>query len=175
MKNEIEVIKPDWYEELIHDLKCLAFDGIVKTKHSIGKRILEDELKFEKPEYGSKTIDTLSVELNVSSRDLYRCIQFARKYPEIPESVTRDKISWRSIVNDLLPEHKIDSFLLSYDVEIAQRIEVIEECFHKILPTLTEKDISKIVELKKVSLELAQNLSHLGMLSEARLGELLEG
>ena len=54
----------DWYEKLIFDLKLLNFEGIVLTKQAIGKRILKDELKFEKPEYGKKTIKNLAEDLD---------------------------------------------------------------------------------------------------------------
>ncbi|MCK5260870.1 MAG: hypothetical protein KAJ44_01675 [Thermoplasmatales archaeon] len=105
-ENRAISVKSNWYEELIFDLKKLVFEGIVQTKHAIGKRILEDDLKFEKPDYGSKKIENLANDLNVDTRDLYRCIQFARKYPELPESVTRDRIAWRTIVNEYLPDKK---------------------------------------------------------------------
>ena len=92
----------NWYEELIADLKKLAFEGIVKTKHAIGKRILKDELKLGRQEYGSKRIENLAEDLDVSRADLYFCIQFAKKYPEL--SNTLDNLSWRKIIR-LLPEH----------------------------------------------------------------------
>lgn len=95
-----------WYENLKKDLERLAIEGIVRLKHSIGKRILRDFRKFEKPKYGNKKVENLADDLNINKRELYRCIQFAKKYPELPESVTRDKISWREICNKYLPEHK---------------------------------------------------------------------
>ncbi|MBA7526145.1 hypothetical protein ES705_18306 [subsurface metagenome] len=92
----------NWYGKLIIDLKRLAFEGIVKTKHAIGKRILEDELKLGKPEYGSKKVENLADDLDVSRSDLYFCIQFAKKYPELSNAL--ENLSWREIVK-LLPEH----------------------------------------------------------------------
>lgn len=97
-----KIICGDWYNQLLTDLKRLAFEGIVKTKHAIGKRILEDEVKFGKPEYGKKKIEGLAKELDISWRDLYYCIQFARKYPEIATAL--QNVSWRHIVQKLLPE-----------------------------------------------------------------------
>lgn len=91
-----------WYQNLIADLKQLNFEGIVKTKHAIGKRIIEDELKFEKPKYGEKTIKNLAKDLETDYQDLYRCIQFVKKYPEY--SVIDRKLSWRNITRNLLPE-----------------------------------------------------------------------
>jgi len=77
-------------------LKILTFEGIVRTKHAIGKRILEDILKFDRAEYGQKTIANLAKDLNVSKRDLYRCTQFAEKYPEL--CLIETQFSWRYIV-----------------------------------------------------------------------------
>ena len=91
-----EIIKHDaWYSSLVSDLKKLAFEGIVKTKHAIGKRILEDELKFGKSEYGSKRIENLAIDLNVGKTELYYCIQFAKKFPEL--SGIPENVSWMTI------------------------------------------------------------------------------
>jgi N6-adenosine-specific RNA methylase IME4 len=98
-------ILPVWYIELLNDLKDLAYTGIVCTKHAIGKRILRDELKFNKPEYGSKRIENLAKDMEVSRADLYRCIQFAKAYPEL--SPVGD-FSWRYIKNKLLPARQIE-------------------------------------------------------------------
>lgn len=99
-KNLIKI--NDWYGKLVIDLRRLAFEGIIKTKHAIGKRILEEEKKLGKPEYGSKKIENLADDLDVSRADLYFCIQFAKKYPELSNAL--ENLSWRGIVK-LLPEH----------------------------------------------------------------------
>lgn len=94
----------DWYNDLIFDLKKLAFEGIVKTKHAIGKRIIEDELKFGKPEYGSKRIENLAKDLNTSTRELWKCIQFAKTFPRLCD--ISQNLTWYEITHNLLPEHK---------------------------------------------------------------------
>ena len=94
----------EWYEELIQDLRKLEYDGIVGPKHAIGKRILQDELKFGKPEYGSRKIEGLAKELDVSWQDIYACIKFARKFPELSDAVR--ELSWRRITHNLLPESR---------------------------------------------------------------------
>lgn len=103
MKKLIKV-KVDWYQRLLDDLRLLNFEGIVRTKHAIGKRILKDELKFERAEYGKKTIINLSEVLEVDFSDLKRCIQFARKYPDLEKVTTGRLFSWRYIRQNLLPE-----------------------------------------------------------------------
>ncbi len=107
---KVKRIDKKWYADLVDDLKRLAFEGIVCTKHAIGKRILEDELKFGKPEYGSKKINGLAKDLDVSESDLYKCVQFARKYPEIVSAI--QNLSWRYIYTNLLPEGYL-SFLFA--------------------------------------------------------------
>ncbi len=92
---------PEWYIKLLSDLKDLAYTGIVCTKHAIGKRIIRDELKFGKPEYGSKRIEGLAKDLQCGARDLYFCIQFVKQYPKIDP--VDQSLSWRHITRKLLP------------------------------------------------------------------------
>jgi hypothetical protein len=55
--------KAEWYERLVLDIKKMEFTGIVITKRNQGKRILQDELKFDRAEYGNKTIPNLARDL----------------------------------------------------------------------------------------------------------------
>ena len=100
-----------WYEKLIFDLRLLNYEGIVRTKHAIGKRILGDELKFEKPEYGKKTIANLAGDLDINKRELYKCMQFAKEYPELEKCDGVTQLSWHYIYHKLLPEHPSVHFL----------------------------------------------------------------
>ena len=111
----VEVVEPiqtkitDWYDKLITDLWELAQTKMIEFKHQIGKRIIQDWDKFGKPEYGDKFVETLAKDLEVSSSDLYRCVKFARTFPQLEDLEqfgTRAKMSWRWIRNELLPEHK---------------------------------------------------------------------
>lgn len=100
MKKEIT---NNWYQELLQDLKKLEFTGIVLTKWNIGKRIIQDELKFGRPEYGSKRIENIARDLDTNSRELWLCVQFAKKC----DSVTQlENKSWRYITHNLLPESR---------------------------------------------------------------------
>lgn len=101
-KENVEVRRVDsWYKELIQDIRKLEYTGIVITKHAIGKRILQDELKFGKPEYGSRKIEGLAKELDIPKRELWLCVQFAKKC----DTVTQFKgESWRNITHNILPE-----------------------------------------------------------------------
>ena len=104
MEKSLVKIDDNWYQKLIFDLKLLNFEGIVKTKHAIGKRIIEDELKFEKAKYGNRTIQNLADDLDVDKSELYRCVKFAKKYPELEKWNGVPQLSWRKIIHNLLPE-----------------------------------------------------------------------
>lgn len=92
--------KQKWYKQLILDLKKIQFETIVKGKWMLGKRILEEE---GKPEYGEGTIEQIAKDLNIESRELWLCIQFARKCDDV--TLFTDK-SWRYITHNILPTQK---------------------------------------------------------------------
>jgi len=111
----------DWYDKLLDDLWELAQTKVIEFKHAIGKRVIEDWDKFGKPEYGNKFVENLSKDLQVGSRDLYKCIQFSRKFPKL-ENVYKEydtgvkKLTWKWIRNELLPEHKVETETPPIDV-----------------------------------------------------------
>ena len=109
----------DWYNKLLDDLWELAQTKVIEMKHLTGKRIIKEWDKFGKPEYGSIFIEGLAKDLKISSSDIYKCIQFARKFPELQnfynytkkleDSVTGYKIpkfTWKYIIKEILPKHK---------------------------------------------------------------------
>ena len=91
---------PQWYASLINDMREIACDGIVGLKHAMGKRMLQDIKKFGKPKYGSKKLEGVAKELGIQTRELNRCIQFAKKSHSVTEFKGQ---SWRTIVNKFLP------------------------------------------------------------------------
>jgi len=92
-----------WYQQLIEDLRKLEFEGIVITKWRIGKRILEDFKKFGNPGYGEHKLKDIADDMSVSFQEVYRCVQFAKKYPEL--SSTDESWSWEYVKRNLLPEN----------------------------------------------------------------------
>ena len=94
----------NWYDDLVRDVRILEFEGVVATKHAIGKRILDDFKKFGKPEYGARKVERLAKDVGIQKRELYRCVQFADKYPALEKCHGVTQLSWRRVVSDLLPE-----------------------------------------------------------------------
>ncbi len=112
-----EIIEPDdqiakqtkiteWYDKLVIDLWELAQTKMIEFKHQIGKRIIKDWDKFGKHEYGSLFIENLAKDLQIKTRELYYCIQFARAVPKLEDFATNRKITWHWITHDYLPDHK---------------------------------------------------------------------
>ncbi len=74
-------------------------------KWSLGDRILQDIKNFERAQiYGRQIIVTVSKALDCSEREIYRCIQFRKKYPELNDLPEGKNITWHKIVNQYLPE-----------------------------------------------------------------------
>ena len=93
----------DWYKELLNDIKKLEYAGVVLTKWNIGRRLVQDELRFNNPEYGSKRVENIAKDLRMSAPDLWACIRFYKKNPiELSNSVR--ELSWHYIYNNLLYE-----------------------------------------------------------------------
>jgi hypothetical protein len=134
--SDIERSRGNWYQDLIQDIKRLECTGIVVTKHAIGQRILADFEKFGKPEYGSNQIGGLAKDADISKTDVYNCVKFARKYPELSNTV--GKLSWRTIVGELCEQprgkteksapdpsvmvRRVEAYLDKFDDD-AQRLE----------------------------------------------------
>jgi N6-adenosine-specific RNA methylase IME4 len=110
MKKNMSNIVENWYQKLLADLKKLAFEGIVKTKWLIGRRIIEDELKFDKPEYGSRRIENLAKDLKGSAAEFWACVRFAKKFPKLSDSIR--ELSWFEIEHKYLYEPRPKSIIL---------------------------------------------------------------
>lgn len=103
MRKEIVKVE-NWYQKLLIDLKKIAWGRFVELKHAIGKRILEDELKFGKPEYGRKRIENIAKDLKIGASDVWACMKFAKKFPELSDNIR--ELSWFEITHKFLPELK---------------------------------------------------------------------
>ena len=165
MKKEIIEIKQtkitDWYNKLLDDLWELAQTKIIEFKHQIGKRIIQDWDKFGKPEYGNKFVENLAKDLQISSGDLYRCIQFARKYlslDEVYNSRPGARITWKWIKKELLPEHKQESDIPPIDVSENYSIIYADPPWRYEHPISTSRKIEQnyptmeLTEIKKIKI-----------------------
>ena len=112
-QNKFELITSEWFQALIEECKTTIIERryrsateLLKMKWSLGDRILEDVGKFERAQiYGRQIIVTVSRALDCSEREIYRCIQFRKKYPEIDNLPEGKAITWHKIVNIYLPDH----------------------------------------------------------------------
>lgn len=151
------ITKIEWYQQLLKDLKKLEFTGIVLTKWNQGKRILQDELKFDKPEYGSKKIENIARDLNISSREIYRCLQFVKQYPKI--DTVCQSLSWRGVIKQLqeprpkpeilpLPEGKFRVILADPPWQFDN--QGFEESAQQHYPTMSCEKICKLPIKEKI-------------------------
>lgn len=102
MGNELVVTGVGWYKDLVQDLTKLYFEGLLRTKWEIGKRIQEDFLKFEKPEFGNKTIENLAKDLEDSKSEVYYKLQFYntfRDFSDVSENWTWNYICHEKLVD----------------------------------------------------------------------------
>ena len=96
---------PEWYQNLLDDLQKLEYSGIVLTKWAKGKRIVQDELKFSNPEYGSKRVENIAKDLKETTSEVYAWIAFAKQYP-IALSDNIRKLSWYYITHTHLIKNR---------------------------------------------------------------------
>lgn len=116
-KDLITLKDSDWYKGLLEELEAILTTRMVNSrlevitgKWEIGKAIIENYSNFERFGYGEKAVDIISHDLRMSSSDIYKCIQFYKKYPaetieevimKLPEG---NNISWYKICQEYLPE-----------------------------------------------------------------------
>lgn len=114
MTTELTIWNEQWYQRLIDDCKTIIIETefvaritVIEGKHQVGKRILEDEYRLVSG--GSdmrQALSRVTKFLPISERELYRCVQFARLYPDLSLLPRGKAISWHYIVNKLLAQPK---------------------------------------------------------------------
>ncbi len=105
---EIALVDEIWYQKYLQDVKLHTALKIVEAKHYFGKRTLEIKEKGEAV-YGDHFIDQIVEDLQVSRSDIYKSIQFYKKFPELCNQVTQ--LSWKYITQKLLPTPKKRKFM----------------------------------------------------------------
>ena len=111
-QNKFNLITSEWFYVLIEDCKTTIVEKryrvaieVLEMKWQLGDRILQDTGNFERAQiYGRQIIVTVSKALDCSEREIYRCIQFRKKYPELNDLPEGKNITWHKIVNQYLPE-----------------------------------------------------------------------
>lgn len=116
----------EWYGYFIESCETIlkqtvfnAREEIIKGKWLLGKEILENNENFERKKiYGSKIVTRVAQSLKlrrvpISPREVWRCVQFAKKYPNLIGDNTEISldafpeeglnISWSKIVRKYLP------------------------------------------------------------------------
>ena len=109
-QNKFDLINSEWFKHLVDELKTNIIERryriaseLLELKWYIGDRILQDIGSFERSKvYGKQVVMLVSESLNCSERELYRCIQFRKKYPDLDNLPEGKKISWHKIVNKYL-------------------------------------------------------------------------
>ena len=143
-----DLITTEWYEELVEECKAILSEAhfavqteLLKGKWEIGKRIVQDELQFERAGYGEKVVEMLSVALEVSPQTLWKCIQFYKRFSEETFEPVIGKIqidgktpSWFRVCQEILPVH------------IKSKVEL--ECEHENLLCLKCRKRFSMRELK---------------------------
>ena len=138
--NQTELIEPtelipttsQWYQNLVDDCKTIIVERkfnasweVIQCKWEVGDRILQDHGEFERAKiYGDKIVQHVAQSLSCSPRDIWYCLQFRKKYPDLNTLPEGKAISWRRIVNEYLPEKdKVDEQECKH-----LNIEVIVRC-----------------------------------------------
>ena len=105
------------FEQLVEDISAIITEtsfnrnwDTITLKWNIG------DCLFQVKEGVSNLLTQVSEELNISERELWRCLKFRKAYPDKNVLPERKSISWHKIANELLPDEKIK-----------------EPCEHKIL------------------------------------------
>jgi len=82
----------DTYNNLLLDIKSILGKGLTKaykavdnikvqTYWQVGERIVRDEIKYQRADYGQQIIKQLSIDLEIHERTMYRILKFYKIYP----------------------------------------------------------------------------------------------
>ena len=107
----------DWYSQLVDDLQTIIVERgwnarleVIQAKHEVGGRIATDTAydKFRGTPEGRAIIVQLSEDIKWSAKEIYLCVQFFEKYPQLShacETLPEGKaISWHKIANNYLAD-----------------------------------------------------------------------
>ena len=114
----MEITEQEKYEYFIEELKSILVEGVfnanlmlIETYHAFGVRILEETADLTRKEiYGENFTKKIARDIGRSQRTIQKCVQFARKYPDLEEFLSTveegKNISWNKIANKYIVEGK---------------------------------------------------------------------
>lgn len=98
-----------WYDEMIDDIKSQVTEfqftarwAIIEMKHSMGMRIVQDYDKWQN--YGDGILQRIAESLSCSYETVAKCVQFARKYPDVNQLPVGKNANWGAVLK-LLPDN----------------------------------------------------------------------
>jgi len=141
-QNELQ--SQDWYFALVDDCRTIIVERgfnarweVIQAKHEIGERIATDtdyDQYRGKPE-GRKVILELSADIGWSPKEIYLCIQFFEKYPQLSqasETLPEGKaISWHKIANNYLADKPRQVKMGDEDKPVIKEFEDLKQALEK--------------------------------------------
>lgn len=105
-----DVTEREWYKELVEECKAIVTEAVFTSRwalvegyHALGERIVTDRNLDRKEVYGEKIVTGLSQSTGIHKRDLWRAIQFYKKFPDLEKLPGGKNMSWNKVIK-LLPE-----------------------------------------------------------------------
>lgn len=178
MGKEIEIVDNnqltlDWYQQLITDCQQLIIEAkeqIVYKHWQMGKRILEDELKFEKPEYGSHKIAELADDLGINNSTIYRQVQLAKQYPENLTAVKN--LPWREARKLLAsPRKQTDRNEIEIDTSYNEGFDIITDDAANLINKLNDDSVDLFFSDPPYSKDSLYLFNDLARLAQSKLKE----
>lgn len=97
---------------------------LLKGKWTLGKLIVEESSLYKDKDYGSKVVDMLADDIEISRSHMFKIIQFYKKFPlesfdEVMSKLPGGKaLSWYNVCQTVLPEVK------------PEEEKIVKECDH---------------------------------------------
>jgi hypothetical protein len=103
-------LSDDWYQSLVDDCRAIVTEAVFHSRweliagyHALGRRIVDEKRLVWNERGNGRTLSRVSKSTGIGERELYRAIQFYKKYPDINLLPNGKNISWHKITNELLP------------------------------------------------------------------------
>ncbi len=120
MRKELDITKKERIDNLAERVKAILVEGtfssrmtILETRHQVGKEIIEDTLYEKGKKESGELIKEISKRIDRPKTEIYLCVKFYEKYPEVSDIVERlpgkkNDITWKNAIA-LIEGRKIDN------------------------------------------------------------------